>query len=104
MAKPELTAAELIETHKMAIADLETIQVIIKAIKNLATDTNSDLFEWDIEGDDFVPHLINPRTQSIVDDAVEAVEEFFLLAHADEDRLAEAQQKGDLLFVAPKEA
>ena len=98
------TITDLINAHTSAIEDLETIQMVLDAVRNLATNTHGPLFDWDLEGDDYVPHLINPRAPEIVTEAVQAIEEHFLLTCSDEDKLAETPQKGDLLFVTPKEA
>jgi len=74
------TLKEIENVYRQNIEDIETVRTIIEHIQRMPDDRLGDLYDYN--GNDLV--LINPRTKSIIEDAVKAIEERFVASFTEE--------------------
>lgn len=95
--------AKMVEDLKAQIADLETIDLVISELEDMATNNTSVLHEWTYGKDgEVTAKLINPRAPKIVEEIIGAIKDFYALTEP--AKPAPDTDKREMLIITPKEA
>lgn len=90
-----MTIDNIIQTHKDAIADLETVQTVIGELSGMIEcEDMSPLYHLSFEEDETLYKLNNPRAPQIITDIIQLISDHYLGAQ---------KPVTGTLFITPKE-
>ena len=98
---------KMVEDLKAQIADLETIDLVISQLEEMAANNTSPLYEWTYGKDGTVASkLVNPRSPQIVDEIIGAIKDFYMLVEPPKELHDTDNNTGkhEVLIIEPKEA